>query len=361
LIRLGFKSVDAMNTARLLLLAMVFALTACSAKYQGAVSDHFDGQVFRNPGQIKNSSVAGYLWLRLTTSQAQWPDSVAVQATPAPPARVNGNEARVTWVGHATVLIQVAGLNILTDPVWAERASPLSFAGPKRVSAPAMSLQALPPIDVVLISHDHYDHLDTATLRWLDATHKPRVIVPLGNRALVQQTMPASVVTEHDWGDKVAVNLSGRSLTVHVEPMLHGSGRTPFDQMQTLWAAFVIEANGLKLYHVGDTGYGDGSNFRAAGRKHGGFDLAIFPIGAYEPAAFMADSHMRPSQAVQAMLEANARQALAHHFETFQLGFEAFDAPRNEITQTLAQQGLASSRFAMLRPGQALVVLPAKP
>lgn len=345
----------------LALLTMAFALTACSAKYTGAVSDHFDGQVFRNPGQIKNSSVAGYLWLRLTTSQAQWPGKVVVEPAPTLPARVSGNEARVTWVGHATVLIQIAGLNILTDPLWAERASPLSFAGPKRVSAPAISLQALPPVDIVLISHDHYDHLDTATLRWLDAAHKPRVIVPLGNRTLVKKTMPASEVTEHDWGERVQVNSAGRSITVHIEPMLHGSGRTPFDQMQTLWAAFVIEANGMKLYFVGDTGYGDGRNFRAAGLKHGGFDLAIFPIGAYEPTAFMADSHMRPSQAVQAMIDANARQALAHHFEAFQLGFEGFDAPRNEIAQTLVQRGLTPDRFVTLQPGGALVVLPVKP
>ena len=342
-------------------LVVALALAACSATYQGPLSDHFDGKVFHNPGQIKNSSVAGYLWLRLTTSQAQWPDSVAVAPAATLPERVNGSEARVTWVGHATVLIQVGGLNILTDPVWAERASPISFAGPKRVSAPAISLQALPPVDVVLISHDHYDHLDTVTLRWLDAAHKPRVIVPLGNRALVQETMPTSAVTEHDWGGVVKFASAAGSATIHVEPMLHGSGRTPFDQMKTLWAAFVIEANGIKLYHVGDTGYGDGGNFRAAGLKHGGFDLAIFPIGAYEPAAFMADSHMRPSQAVQAMLDANARQALAHHFETFQLGFEAFDAPRNEVKQTLVQRGLSSNRFTLLQPGQALVVLPVKP
>jgi L-ascorbate metabolism protein UlaG (beta-lactamase superfamily) len=342
-------------------LTVALALTACSAKYQGPLSDHLDGKRFHNPGQIKNSSVAGYLWLRLTTSQAPWPDRVAVAPAPAPPTRVHGSEARVTWVGHATVLIQVGGLNILTDPVWSERASPISFAGPKRVSAPAISPQALPPIDVLLISHDHYDHLDIATLRWLDTAHKPRVIVPLGNRALVQEAMPASAVTEHDWGEAVKlVGAAGRA-TIHVEPMLHGSGRTPFDQMQTLWAAFVIEANGLKLYHVGDTGYGDGGNFRAAGLKHGGFDLAILPIGAYEPASFMADSHMRPSQAVQAMLDANARQALAHHFQTFQLGFEALEAPRNEVTQTLVQRGLPPNRFAMLQPGQSLVVLRAGP
>jgi L-ascorbate metabolism protein UlaG (beta-lactamase superfamily) len=269
--------------------------------------------------------------------------------------------ARVTLIGHATMLIQVGGLNILTDPVWSDRASPFSFVGPKRVTPPSLRMQDLPPIDLVLISHDHYDHLDTASLAQLHARDKPRVIVPLGNAKLVRSAMPQSQVSEHDWGEVVKFSSAAGTATIHVEPMQHGSGRTPFDQMQTLWAAFVIEANSMKLYHVGDAGYGDGDNFRTAGRKHGGFDLAILPIGAYEPADFMSDSHMRPSQAVQAMLDVNARQALAHHFETFQLGFEAFDAPRNEITQTLVQRGLPPGRFAMLLPGQALLVLPAKP
>jgi L-ascorbate metabolism protein UlaG (beta-lactamase superfamily) len=333
-------------------------LTACASPYQGSVRPHFDGKNFLNPGQVKESSVLGYLWLRLTTSQATWPEQVPLPANiTSPPQRVSQEDggARVTLIGHATLLIQVAGLNILTDPVWSDRASPLSFVGPKRVTPPSLRLQDLPPIDLVLISHDHYDHLDTASLAQLHARDKPRVIVPLGNAKLVQSVMPQSQVSEHDWGDVVKFASAAGKATIHIEPMLHGSGRTPFDQMQTLWAAYVIEANGLKLYHVGDTGYGDGSNFRAAGLKHGGFDLAILPIGAYEPAAFMADSHMRPSQAVQAMLDAKARQGLAHHFETFQLGFEAFDAPRHEITQTLVQRGLALNRFVVLQPGQALV------
>jgi L-ascorbate metabolism protein UlaG (beta-lactamase superfamily) len=351
-------------TLRSVLLSMCAVLLACAAPYQGEVRPHFDGKAFLNPGQVKESSVLGYLWLRLTSSQAVWPEQVPLPAdVSVPPQRVSPQDggARVTLIGHATLLIQVAGLNILTDPVWSERASPLSFVGPKRVTPPSIGMQDLPPIDLVLISHNHYDHLDTASLAQLHARDKPRVIVPLGNANLVQAVMPQSQVSEHDWGEAIKFVSAAGSATIHVEPMLHGSGRTPFDQMQTLWAAFVIETNGLKLYHVGDTGYGDGSNFRAAGRKHGGFDLAILPIGAYEPAAFMADSHMRPSQAVQAMLDANARQALAHHFETFQLGFEGFDAPRNEITQTLVQRGLPPSRFALPQPGQALRVLPAKP
>jgi L-ascorbate metabolism protein UlaG (beta-lactamase superfamily) len=343
-------------TLRSVLLSMCAVLCACSAPYQGEVRPHFDGKVFLNPGQVKESSVMGYLWLRLTSSQAVWPEQVPLPTdVSTPPQRVSQQGgARVTLIGHATLLIQMAGLNILTDPVWSDRASPLSFVGPKRVTPPSLGMQDLPPIDLVLISHNHYDHLDTASLAQLHARDKPRVIVPLGNAKLVQAVMPQSQVSEHDWGEAVKFSSATGTATIHVEPMLHGSGRTPFDQMQTLWAAFVIEANGLKLYHVGDTGYGDGRNFRAAGLKHGGFDLAMLPIGAYEPAAFMADSHMRPSQAVQAMLDANARQALAHHFETFQLGFEGFEAPRNEIKEALEQRRIEQNRFAMLKPGQKL-------
>lgn len=259
------------------LVVLGLGLAGCSSPYTGPVTPHFDGKTFTNPGHVKSSSVAGYLWLRVTGAQAAWPDAVPVAPVPPPPARVDGPGMRVSFVGHATLLVQVAGLNILTDPVWSDRASPFSFAGPKRVTVPGVTLANLPKIDVVLISHDHYDHLDVPTLRQLDARDRPRVVVPLGNRALVASAMPASNVTEHDWGAQVA--LPGGA-TVHVEPLLHGSGRTPLDQMHTLWAAYVVQAGGYTLYHAGDTGYGDGRLFRAAGQKYGGFDLAILPIGA---------------------------------------------------------------------------------
>ncbi len=338
---------------------MAFALTAgcllaaCGSPYQGPVRPHFDGSRFSNPGHVKDSSVTGYLWLRLTGAQATWPDSVPVAAEPPPPARVDDGTARVTFVGHATLLIQVAGLNILTDPVWSERASPFSFAGPKRVQAPGVAFDALPRIDVVLISHDHYDHLDLPTLRRLDARDMPQVIVPLGNRARVAEAMPASRVSEHDWGASVPLKAGA---TVHVEPMLHGSGRSPFDQQATLWAAYVVQAAGLKIYHVGDAGYGDGAIYRATGQKHGGVDLAILPIGAYEPVSFMVDSHMAPAEAVKLMADVRARQALAHHFEAFQLGFEAYDAPRQDLKAALSAARLPHDRFVAPLPGQALVL-----
>jgi L-ascorbate metabolism protein UlaG (beta-lactamase superfamily) len=333
---------------RLLMLLALCALCGCGSTHTGPVTPHFDGKRFSNPGHEKTSSVAGYLWQRIIGSQATWPESVPNPAAPAPPARVDGVRARVTLIGHATLLIQVAGLNILTDPVWSERASPFSFAGPRRVTAPGVEWSQLPRIDVVLISHDHYDHLDVPTLRRLDARDKPRVIVPLGNRALVSTAMPASEVSEHDWGARV--DLPGGA-GVHVEPMLHGSGRTPFDQMATLWAAYVLRAGGLQIYFVGDSGYGDGRIFREAGEKFGGFDLAILPIGAYEPVSFMADSHMSPAQAVQAKADAGAKRALAHHYGVFALGFEAFDAPVTALNAALSAMGVAADDFATLQPG----------
>lgn len=333
-------------------------LSACSSPWQGPTSAHFDGSRFSNPGHTKNSSVGGYLWLRITGAQATWPDSVPVTPEPPPPARVDDGSALITFVGHATVLIQVAGLNILTDPVWSDRASPFSFAGPKRVQAPGVAFDALPRIDVVLISHDHYDHLDLATLKRLDSRDQPQVIVPLGNKALVASTMPASRVSEHDWGDSVALKGGAR---VHLEPMLHGSGRSPFDQQATLWAAFVVQAGPIKIYHVGDAGYGNGAGYQATGQKYGGFDLAILPIGAYEPTSFMADSHMPPADAVKLMNDVRARRAMAHHFEAFQLGFEAYEAPRRALAAALQAAQLPADRFVAPQPGQALRITAGQP
>jgi L-ascorbate metabolism protein UlaG (beta-lactamase superfamily) len=329
------------------------ALVGCSTQYQGPVTDHFDGKVFSNPGQVKDSSVAGYLWLRLTTAQGQWPESVPLVAQPPPPQRVNDGTARVTWVGHATLLIQVADLNILTDPVWSERASPFAFAGPKRVTPAAIELGSLPPIDLVLISHNHYDHLDIATLEKLSLRDKPKVIVPLGNRALVSQAMPASQVTEHDWGAKISLGDKG---FIHVEPLVHGSGRSPFDQMRTLWAAYVIELSGLKVYFAGDTGYGDGSVFKTSGQKFGGFDLTILPIGAYEPVQFMSDSHISPADAVLAMQDLQAKRALAHHYGTFQLGFESFDAPLRTLRAASEAKSMSNRDFTSILPGEFVTV-----
>lgn len=334
--------------------AIALSLAACGATASGPVNDHFDGTRFSNPGFPRESSVAGYLQLRMTTSQPEWPAHVPVAATPQPAARVDGDEIHVTMIGHATLLVQTRGMNVLTDPMWSERASPFSFAGPKRVTPPAIPLAQLPRIDLVLISHNHWDHLDLPTLRALDAAFQPRVIVPLGNRAMVAEAMPASQVSEHDWGEVVQAG----ALRVHVLPILHGSGRTPFDQQRTLWAAYLLDGGATRAYFVGDAGYGRGVNYKAAA-KLGPIDVALLPMGAYEPAWFMADAHMRPSEAVQALLDSGARHGVAHHFDTFQLGFEAYGAASAEMEQALSAAGQPRDRMVALRAGQSVVIRPA--
>ena len=338
----------------LLTLFAALALLACGSTHLGPVSDHFDGKRFFTPDVHKSSSPAGYLWRRLTDPPPDWPESVsAPEQLPALAQRVSGRQARVTYIGHATLLIQIAGLNILTDPIWSQRASAVQWLGPKRVAQPAWQLGEMPKIDVVLISHDHYDHLDVATLRQINALHRPRVVAPLGLRKLLVSAMPQSEVSEHDWGERVSL---GQSAWVHIEPMAHGSGRSPFDQMQTLWAAYVIEAEGIRIYHVGDTGYAGGRFFRDAATRHGPLDLTILPIGAYEPVDFMADSHMSPGEAVQALVDSGARQGFAHHFDTFQLGFEAHGAAGQALMAALKNRGLSTQKFIVPRLGQSVVI-----
>ncbi len=337
-------------------------LAGCSAPVQRPVSDHFDGRTFFNPGVPKESSVTGYLRLRLTTAMPDWPAQVAALPVDAPPAEVAGDTLRVTMIGHATVLIQTAGLNVLTDPVWSTRASPLSFVGPARVTPPALPIEALPRIDVVLISHNHFDHLDLPALRALAARGPMRVIVPLGDRARVAEAMPGSTVTEHDWGEAVPLRTGASPVTLHVLPMVHGSGRSPFDQQQSLWAAYLLDSGARRVYFVGDTAYGDGRNFREVAQRFPSIDLALLPIGAYEPQWFMGDAHMRPRDAVRAFRDSGAQRAVAHHFDVFQLGFEAYGAAAEELGQALRDAGLPAERFIAPRAGSVIQIgAPAAP
>jgi len=231
--------------------------------------------------------------------------------------------------------------------------SPLRFIGPKRVNDPGIAFAALPPIDVVLVSHCHYDHLDVATLSRLAAVHGPRVITPLGNDTIMRGHDPAIRAEAHDWGDRVEL---GNGVAVALAPMRHWSARQLFDRNKALWAAFVLETPSGRIYHVGDSGYGDGSHFRAARERHGPLRLAILPIGAYEPRWFMRDQHMNPEESVRAFLDCGAEVALAHHHGTFQLTNEPIDAPERALAAALVAAAIPTERFRVLKPGQVLEV-----
>ena len=266
-----------------------------------------------------------------------------------PPARVVGDKVRLSFVGHASWLIQTAELNILVDPVWSMRASPFSFAGPKRRNHPGIAFEKLPDIDVVLVSHGHYDHLDAATLSRLAKRFSPRVITPLGNDVTMLEADPAIKANAFDWHDRVDL---GNGVAVTLVPTRHWSARGLFDRNKALWASFVLETPVGKLYIVCDSGYGEGRHFRRVAEAHGPIRLAILPIGAYEPRWFMRDQHMNPEDAVKALADCGAEQALAHHHGTFQLTDEAIDAPAMALGEALNAAKLPREKFAVLKPGQ---------
>ncbi len=319
--------------------------------YSGPVSDHFDGLQFYDPDGSPPKSLAQVLRWQFSRrrERAAWPDWAPSPPADTPPPRVEGDKVRFSFVGHASWLIQTAGLNILVDPVWSERVSPFSFAGPKRRNDPGIAFEALPEIDVVLVSHGHYDHLDIATLSKLAARHAPRVITPLGNDVTMKAADAAIKAEAYDWQDRVEL---GNSLAVTLVPTRHWSARGLYDRNKALWASFVLETQAGKLYIVCDSGYGEGKHFRRVAEAHGPLRLAILPIGAYEPRWFMRDQHMNPSDAVKALSDCGAAQALAHHHGTFQLTDEAIDAPAIALGEALDAANVPRERFAVLKPGQ---------
>ncbi len=314
--------------------------------YQGPPSDHFDGVRFFNPGQPSTDrGLRDMLRWKLAGGAAKWPASVPVaQARPEP--RVQG--LRVTAIGHASLLIQAAGLNILTDPVWSERASPVSFAGPKRVSAPGVSFDDLPPIDAVLISHCHYDHLDVATLRRLQAVHTPLMAMPIGNDSIVRAAVPGARCVVGDWWDRLEL---GGGVVSTLTPATHWANRWPTDVRMALWSGHWLDTPAGTVWFAGDTGYGDGAIFGQIRERLGAPDVALIPIGAYEPRWFMSAQHVNPAEAVQIFKDVAAGHALGIHWGTFQLTDESREAPRLALATALSANGIPLERFAAANSG----------
>ena len=272
-----------------------------------------------------------------------WPTSVAVE--PRRPEPLNGAAAVVTFIGHATFLIQTPLGNILTDPMYSERASPLSWVGPRRVRRPAVRFDDLPPISIVLLSHNHYDHADLPTLRRLAARFDPVVVTPLGNGSLVQSSGIRRVL-ELDWWQHTTAGDFDITLT----PAQHFSARTPFDRNRALWGGFVIRAERLRIFFAGDTGYAD--LFGQVRTRLGPIDLAFLPIGAYEPRWFMRAIHMNPAEAVQAHRDLRATRSIATHFGTFRLSGEGIDEPVRALDEARQAANMPEFEFQVLDFGE---------
>ncbi len=311
-------------------------------------SDHFDGRRFFNPGVDVDRSFADLWRWRRSGQRVAWPERVASTPAPPPPRQAGPGEVLLTFIGQATVLIQVDGCNILTDPIFSKRASPVSFAGPLRARPPAIALEALPRIDVVLLSHNHYDHMDGPTLRHLQDRWAPVIVTGLGNARILTR-LGVHKTVELDWWQACAP-MGGVDVTF--VPAQHWSSRTPFDRRRTLWGGHVVAVAGTRILFAGDTGYGP--HFRSIGRLLRP-DVALLPIGAYEPRWFMKAQHMDPSDAVQAHLDLAADLSLGIHWGTFQLTDEGIDAPRDGLVAARQAAGLAESAFRVPEPGATLV------
>lgn len=315
--------------------------------YKGPLSDHFDGYKFFNPWEKRSNSFKALLKWRLHANPKPWPKKINALLD-IPPEKINNDCLRVSFVGHATVLMQTQSMNILTDPVWSNRASPFRFFGPKRVTEPGIAFDQLPKIDVILISHNHYDHLDIATIKKLWDRDKPHIVVPLGNDAIIQAAYPEIAVTTLDWHQNKQLN----EVTIHLEPAQHWSARNLFDQDKALWGAFVIETPKGNIYFAGDTGYGEGKHFRETLQKFGSFRFAMLPIGAYEPRWFMKYAHMNPTEAVRAYFDLGEPCSMAIHFATFHLADEGYFDPSLALALEKKNYHIKEKQFRALQVGE---------
>lgn len=330
-------------------------------------SAHFNGNVFFNPGFPTPVSLQGqepkrggsrWIWRWLFGNDwPEWPKMDGFSPGPPPVPRVPRGTLRITPVGHATFLIQMDELNILIDPIWSNRCSPVSWAGPKRHTQPGLMFEDLPPIDLVLVSHNHYDHLDLPTLKRLAKKGTPRSIVTLGNLDLVRGTgIPA--VDELDWWQSVRLS---PNVTVTLVPAQHFSSRTPWDRNKTLWGGFVISGPSGNVFYSGDTGYGP--HFREVARRFSPIRVALLPISPFRPQQskeppheHYPSIHMEPAEAVQAHTDMSAQLSVAAHFQVFQLGSDGFDDAMNELASALKKGNLKPDAFVTPMLGQAIVL-----
>jgi L-ascorbate metabolism protein UlaG (beta-lactamase superfamily) len=324
----------------------VFSMAGrASTEYK--ISDHYNGKIFFNPGDP--TELPGFMdvmkW-KLTEKAEKWPKKIISPSPQAIPKPVVTEKMAVTFVGHASFLLQLDGLNILTDPVWGDKASPVSFAGPRRVHPPGIAFENLPKIDIVVISHNHYDHMDAETISLLEKKFAPHFIVPLANIEKMK-SFGATTVSELDWYESININ---PEFKITLTPARHWSSRTLWDKRAALWGGFFIEGKKEKIFFAGDTAYGP--HFAEINKKLGAPTLALLPIGAYAPRWFMKGSHMNPEEAVLSHIDLQAIETIGMHFGTFQLTDEAIDAPVKDLQ--MAKEKLKIENFKVMDPGQVL-------
>jgi L-ascorbate metabolism protein UlaG (beta-lactamase superfamily) len=315
--------------------------------YTGPITDHFDGKQFYHPGlPSTDKSLFDLLRWQLFGKHAKWPDSVPARSGLKPAAMIDG--LSITCIGHASLLIQSAGINILVDPVWSDRVSPFKALGPRRRNPPAVALPDLPPIHAVLITHNHYDHMDTATIAAIHAKHEPLVISPLGNDTVIHKGAPQVQVHTGDWWQSFPLSPEVR---VTIVPAYHWSARKLGDRRWALWGGFIIDTPSGRTYCAGDTAYQDGKIFAEIRSRCGSPLVAILPIGAYAPRWFMSTQHTDPTEALQIASDVAAQHLLGVHWGAFPLTDEPWDEPPRLLDNARRHQAQTGIRAQAMRSG----------
>ena len=318
----------------------------------GVESEHWDGEQFQNQVPLPPHGFRQILRWQLNRDPGEWAAWTDAEPGAPPAGQVARGGMRVTLIGPATTLLQMDGVNILTDPIWSERASPVSWAGPRRVRPPGVRFEDLPEIHAVVISHNHYDHLDVPTLKRLEAEHAPRFYVGLGNGPWLRAHGLSDVV-ELDWWDTSPVS---EEVVVTATPAQHFSGRGLFDRQHTLWTGYVLSGPSGVAYFAGDTGWGP--HFQQVRERFGAVRLALLPIGAYKPDWFMSPVHISPAEAVEAHEVLEAGVSVAMHYGTFNLADDGQDEPVRALQSALLEKEVPASRFWTLAFGAGRSVPP---
>lgn len=330
----------------LIIIGLLF-VSMYKAVPQVKISDHFNGKKFINPTLEKPFSPSmGDIFKMMREGRPKWQSNIQNTAVPRLKDTLNTGDFSITFINHATFLIQTANLNIITDPVFSKRASPVSWFGPKRVRKPGVELDSLPRIDLILLSHNHYDHLDKKTLKKLGERHNPKVLVPIGDKKLVE-SCGFKNVQEMDWWENVELN--GNTI-ITFTPQQHSSARNLLDRDKSLWGSFYIQSHGRSIYFGGDGGYS--THFTDIKNKLGSPEIAILGIGAYVPDFFMRAIHTSPAEAVTAHLDLGATQSIGMHFGTFQLASEGFEQPLEDLKTAMQKNSLSDDAFIVLQEGE---------
>lgn len=312
-------------------------------------SDHYNGKRFFNPTLPGGIPGLSKVFKMLREPRAKWPPYVENKATPQLNEKLESEQVAITFVNHATFLIQFAGFNIITDPIWAMHAGPFGLFGPKRVRKPGIALDALPKIDLVLLSHNHYDHLDKATLRKISSKNTPKVLVAHGDKQLAK-SLGFTDVHEFDWWENIQIN---SDLTITYAPTQHFAARGIRDRMKSLWGSYMIQHLNKRIYFGADSGYS--THFSEIKKRLGSPDIAMLGMGAYEPRWFMKSMHMNPAEAVQAHIDLGAKLSIGMHFGTFQLSSESIDQPKIDLDKALAEANISEKEFIIFNEGETRV------